>query len=317
MGEMEEAQIKQVSPMAQLIFIMVLSMFSGMLFSFLGAELVHMLYGIQLFGEDLTLLQDPSFEHTRSLNLILIFCQHVGAFILPAFIFQQRMQRFGVSYFEFTTPAKTVTWLGVVAMLASIPAIGMLAGWNESISLPASMKELETVLRSMEDAAAVVTEAVLATSSVSGLLINIFLIALIPALGEELLFRGIIQQIFARWSKNPHIGIWLAAALFSSLHMQFYGFVPRFLLGGMLGYLLFFSGNIWVPIAAHFANNAVAVLFTYLIHNQYVSESWAVYGSRGEDWFGVLASFAITGSCLWFMAKGKMNQKMNQEIETT
>jgi membrane protease YdiL (CAAX protease family) len=309
---MEETQIKQISPMAQLIFIMLLSICSGMLFSFLGTEVVHMLYGINLFEGDLALLNDPYFEHTRSLNLILIFCQHLGAFILPAFIFQQRMLRLDVSFFEFEKPNKKIIWIAVAAMLASIPTVGMLAGWNESLTLPEGMKELENTLRALEESAQQITEAVLATTSLGGLILNIALIALIPALGEELLFRGIIQRIFSKWTNNYHIGIWLSAALFSALHMQFFGFIPRFLLGGMLGYLFVFSGNIWVPIAAHFANNAIAIIFTYMIHNKVISESWGIYGSRAEDWFGVCLSMFLTGACLWYLYKYKLNQQTKE-----
>lgn len=308
MVEMEDTQIKQVSPFGQLAFIMLLSMFSGMVFSFLGAELIKILFGIQLFGEDMSLLQNPNFEHIRSLNLILIFCQHLGAFILPAVIFWQRMSRRNIHYFTFSKPNTTMLWLGVGAMVAAIPTIGMLAGWNESFTLPAGMEELEKSLRSLENAATQVTETVLFTNSIGGLLVNILFIALIPALGEELLFRGIIQQIFGKWSQNPHLGIWLAAALFSALHMQFYGFVPRFLLGGMLGYLFWFSGSIWVPIAAHFANNAIAIILTYFIHNEVFSESLASYGSNTEDWLGVLISLILVASCLFYMAKNKMKQ---------
>jgi len=298
MVEMEDAQIKQVSPFGLLAFIMLLSMFSGMIFSFLGAELIQILFGVQLFSEDMTLLQDPNFEHIRSLNMILIVCQHLGAFILPAFIFWQRTSRRGLQFFTFEKPNKTMLWLGIGAMVAAIPTIGMLAGWNESFTLPAGMEELEKALRALEASAAQVTETVLSTNSIGGLFINVFCIALIPALGEEFLFRGIIQQIFAKWSKNPHLGIWLAAALFSALHMQFYGFVPRFLLGGMLGYLFWFSGSIWVPIAAHFANNAIAIILTYAIQNEMISDSIANYGSNGDDWLGVIISIILVSFCL-------------------
>lgn len=309
MVEMEDTQIKQVSPFGLLALIMLLSIVSGMIFSFLGAELIHILFGVQLFGEDMTMLQDPNFEHIRSLNLILIVCQHLGAFILPAIIFWQRMNKRGVQYFNFNKPNSKLLWLGIGTMLTALPIIGMLAGWNESFTLPDAFSELEKTFRTLEDSAAKVTETVLLTHSLGGLIINILVIALIPALGEELLFRGVIQQIFGGWGKNHHVGIWLAAALFSALHMQFYGFVPRFLLGGMLGYLFWFSGSIWVPIAAHFANNALAIILTYLIHNKVISESIATYGSNQEDWLGVLISVILVSTGLFFIAKNKVQHK--------
>jgi membrane protease YdiL (CAAX protease family) len=98
--------------------------------------------------------------------------------------------------------------------------------------------------------------------SVGGLLVNIGLIAIVPAVGEELFFRGIIQQVLQTNLKS-HAAVWITAIIFSTIHFQFFGFIPRVLMGAFLGYLLVWTKNMWVPIIAHFANNAVAVLFYY------------------------------------------------------
>jgi hypothetical protein len=90
------------------------------------------------------------------------------------------------------------------------------------------------------------------------------MIGIIPAVGEELLFRGIIQRVLIQWTRNKHLGVWIAAILFSALHFQFYGFVPRALLGVMFGYMLIISGNLWLPVIAHFINNTVAVIAYYM-----------------------------------------------------
>jgi len=93
---------------------------------------------------------------------------------------------------------------------------------------------------------------------------NLFMIALIPALGEEFLFRGVLQRIFGEWFKNPHLAVWLAAILFSLAHYQFLGFMPRIILGALFGYIFLWTGNIWMPILAHFVNNTVGVIYYYL-----------------------------------------------------
>ena len=125
-------------------------------------------------------------------------------------------------------------------------------------------------MKASEEQAAALTEAFLKMSTPGELIFNLFMIALIPAIGEELLFRGIVQNIFSRWLKNNHAAVWFTAILFSAMHMQFYGFIPRLMLGAMLGYLLVWSGNLWWPIIAHFVNNAAAVIFSYLFQNKFI-----------------------------------------------
>jgi membrane protease YdiL (CAAX protease family) len=92
---------------------------------------------------------------------------------------------------------------------------------------------------------------------------NLLVIALLPAIGEELFFRGIVQKQFEELTQNRTAGIVLTALLFSALHMQFFGFIPRFVLGVFLGFLYQWSGTIWLPVTAHFINNAGAVILTW------------------------------------------------------
>ena len=112
-------------------------------------------------------------------------------------------------------------------------------------------------------------------------MVNILIIAVIPALGEELLFRGVIQQLFLKWNGKVHLSIWLTAFIFSAVHMQFLGFFPRLILGAVLGYMLVWSGSLWLPIIAHFTNNAFAVVVTYFIGVNKVDPSIESMGSEG------------------------------------
>jgi len=129
------------------------------------------------------------------------------------------------------------------------------------------------------------------------------MIALLPAIGEELLFRGVIQRIFIRWTKNSHWGIWIAAILFSALHMQFYGFIPRLLLGALFGYLLVWSGSMWLPIAAHFVNNAVAVIGMYMIDKGTINPEFEEIGSTGDSIYLSVISIAIVALLLWLIKR--------------
>lgn len=118
-------------------------------------------------------------------------------------------------------------------------------------------------LEKMEQRALELTTLFLTMNSASDLFFNLFLVALIPAIGEELFFRGVVQQYLQKILKNPHLGVCLTACVFSAIHMQFFGFLPRFLLGLILGYLFFYSGNLWMSVLGHFINNALGVLLAY------------------------------------------------------
>ena len=103
-------------------------------------------------------------------------------------------------------------------------------------------------------------------------------------------FRGVFQRLFSELFKNIHWGIIVSAALFSAMHMQFYGFIPRMLLGVIFGYLLIWSGSLWIPIAAHFVNNAFGVIYYYLYYNGTVGNGLQTEGTGSNDQLLVIVS---------------------------
>ena len=176
------------------------------------------------------------------------------------------------------------------------------------MSLPESLSGLENWMKTMEDAAKILTEKFLKVDSFGGLLFNVFMIAILPALGEELMFRGVIQRIFSSWTKNYHWGIWITAFLFSAMHMQFYGFLPRMALGAMFGYLLVWTGTMWVPILAHFVNNLMGVLGYFLIDKGTISNDIEEWGTGTEQVPLVLFSFLAVGVLLYLIYKGEQSK---------
>ena len=131
------------------------------------------------------------------------------------------------------------------------------------MQLPESFHSIKNYIIIMEEQAIKVTQAFLEMETLSDLIFNLFLIALLPAIGEEMLFRGVIQQRLKNIIGSPHISILITSFLFSLIHMQFFGFIPRFLLGALLGYLFYYSRNLWMPVIAHFMNNAIYVFLMY------------------------------------------------------
>jgi membrane protease YdiL (CAAX protease family) len=137
-------------------------------------------------------------------------------------------------------------------------------------------------------------KAYLQTENIGGLLINIFMVALIPALGEEFLFRGMIQRILYEWFRNKHLAIWIAALLFSLMHYQFLGLFPRVLLGALFGYLFVWTGSIWMAVLAHFINNGVAVIYYYIFYQGTLEVEPDHIGLEENAVLMIITSLALT-----------------------
>ena len=184
--------------------------------------------------------------------------------------------------------------LAVAIMVCAIPGINLLADLNSRVELPDSLDFIEQKLKAYEASAALLTERFLAADNIGQLLINIGLMALLPAFAEELSFRGTLQQIISKGqSTKVHVAIWVTAFVFSAIHMQFYGFVPRMLLGAMFGYVFVWSGSLWLPIVMHFTNNGLAVVLYYLTSRDSIGENSTniadTLGAGDTWWLGVLS----------------------------
>jgi len=201
-------------------------------------------------------------ENTVALKGMLLISS-VTTFILPAWILYRSES--GIHpYFERINKVSSLQYLFVfAAMLCFIPMMSLLAYWNESMQLPDSLQGVQQWMRASEDSAAVMTKQIVEESTWGGLLINLIILAVVPAVGEEMVFRGCLQNIFGRWIWNKHVVIWLVAIIFSAFHMQFFGFIPRMLLGAFFGYLYVWSRNIYLPIFGHFINNASATITAF------------------------------------------------------
>jgi len=133
--------------------------------------------------------------------------------------------------------------------------------WNYNITFPGS---LDKWIRETEETATAFTKFITNFTSLGNYLLGLVVIAVLPAIGEELAFRGMIQPSVHRLTGNIHVAIWVTAAFFSAFHFQFLGFIPRLMLGAMFGYMMAWSGNLWIPIIAHFTNNALGVTLIYI-----------------------------------------------------
>lgn len=284
------------------------------LFHSLASLIVGGIYGLNLFAEPSSIKALMDADAVGAIKF-LTAAQQVGFFLVPAIVFARLVDKKPVALLNLGKGPSVGTVLVVCALIyASAGTVDFFYEMNMRMQLPEFLSGIEEAMLMLEREAGELTELILKNQSVGNVLINIAVIGLIPALGEELLFRGLIQKYFSEWSNNKHVGVWLAAMAFSFMHMQFYGFLPRMLLGAMFGYLLLWTGNLWVPIVAHFLNNALVVIFMYFAGAGGMTE---LNSQSGEvDWTATSLSITLTAGLLYVVwRRGKMEAK-TLEVET-
>lgn len=284
---------RDMKPASQLMF----SLFI-IVVCFLAFMVLAMVIAIPVFGMD-SVLNIPTINDLDNPQKLLIMkylqtVQSLGLFIVPPLILGYLFHGKATEYLHLNKSINSPTLLLVVVlMLFAGPFINFIGELNNNMVFPEWLSAIEQWMKTAEENAAEITEAFLNVKSYGGLAFNIFMIALLPALGEELLFRGVIQRIFTNMTKNYHWGIWLSAILFSAIHVQFYGFVPRVLLGAIFGYLLVWSGSIWLPIVGHFLNNSIAVIAMFLISSKTISPKFEEIGSTSDSYYMAALSLAL------------------------
>lgn len=194
----------------------------------------------------------------RNYLRVALFLSHVFSFILPAIITLQYcykkewLSAVGLDRF----PSWKLIGLSILFLVVSIPLVSFSSEINKMIPLP-------PMLKSMESSTELILKTILKKDFFYEIVLNVIIIGIIPAIGEELMFRGVLQQQIGRLIHNQHAMVWVTACIFSAIHFQFEGFLPRAILGAVLGYLFVWTKNIWLPMIAHLFNNAAQVITIY------------------------------------------------------
>ncbi|MNJ99974.1 CAAX amino terminal protease self- immunity [compost metagenome] len=275
------------SPFVQMLFLLLFAIGGLIVFAIFGMVLVFFTSGLE--GIKGAAMNDYRFISALK---ILVVAQQIGLFLTPAILLAVVERKKLSNFYGFQVPK--VNWLLLVALLSIcwMPLMGLSNEWNQKMVFPEFLKGLERWMRGMEDSAAKATEAILKMNNVGDLLVNLLVIAVTPAICEELIFRGAVQRTIFRIKSNPHVAIWISAIIFSAIHFQFYGFLPRLLLGAAFGYVYFFTGSIWYAVFAHFLNNAYAVCVAYYLQKNNLSYTNA--DDINMPWYGYLISAILT-----------------------
>ncbi len=289
---MKNPVFANLSAGGKLVLLLGLVIVFGILFSLLG-----LLIGKLYLGVDLTqlavLIANPEGK-ALTFALFFQFLSQLGVFILPALFYGFFVSSKPADNLKISKVPSGISLLIVTfAVYAILPFINYLQDINQGLHVSTT---IDYWIRSKESQAQQLTEAFLKTESLGGLSVNLVVMALMPAIGEELIFRGIVQRLFVRMTRNVHAGIVITAFIFSAIHLQFLGFLPRFVLGMMLGYAFVISGSLWTPIWLHFLNNASSVVIYYLHFNGYIKISMDNFGNT-QNMVYVVGSLLVT---IWF-----------------
>lgn len=218
-----------------------------------------------------------------------ILTQNLLAFILPVIITVVFITPKPTSFLQIDKVPSLKTIIFLIATFCTMtPAMNYLVEWNNNISLPESMKGIETWMRNAENAAQAVTDSILNKNNI---ILSILLVGLLTGLSEEFLFRGGLQRILATKPINIHIAIWIVAFIFSAIHFQFFGFFPRLILGAFFGYMAYWSGSLWTAIIAHALNNST-VIIAHALNNRYEFNLDKVGVAQHEE-FPILALLSV------------------------
>jgi uncharacterized protein len=260
-------QRTQPSPAIQLILFIGITIGAILLGYVLGALVIFAVYGLDTLMQLAQLnLSNP--DTINALWILQVVSTTIPLFIAPIFFANVIVKEPR----EYLRPAwgfpPVLLVLVFCIMFISSPLIEFLANINQKMSFPPSLKFIYDWMREKEDTAQKLTGILLQMKTVGSMIRNVIIVGLLTAIAEEFMFRGVIQTIFTRWTKNYHAAIWITAILFSSFHMEFFGFLPRMALGALLGYMVAWSGSIWPAVWGHFINNGTAVVVTYLYQHK-------------------------------------------------
>lgn len=282
---MKAGYLSGMHPFSKILMSVIISLASLLLVSILGFVLALLIFDVEM-NQIAVSVADPMNPANLSLLKYFQILQGIGLFILPALLIAILFFEKGPLQFGYRKGPSFVSifWV-IVVIFFGLPVINQLTAWNMSLKLPGFLSGIEEAMKRMEDSAALLTEAFLSTKSIWGLIVNLLMIAVIPAIGEELFFRGILQKFIIDWTKNPLRGIIITAFFFSFFHLQFYGFLPRFYLGVLFGLMYYWSGTIWLPIIAHFINNGAAVMVYFFFGKEVVENNLDSVGTLDNNWF--------------------------------
>jgi hypothetical protein len=297
------------APLLQLLisFLVVLGI-GLLLFSIL------ILAGTMIFGVDVSHLGSPSFgEGVREAGFIryMLAAQDISFFIVPGIVI---LAKFNPGHHGGILNIRKVRMneiiLVIILAFCAFPLTSLAGELNSQMVLPERLSGVEHWMKDKEDYANHLMDLLMTPETMKGMWMNILIIACIPAVGEELIFRGVFQKIFQNLFRSGHVSVWVTSFIFSAIHFQFYGFLPRLILGLIFGYLFLWTGKLWLPVTAHFINNAVPTIWSYMNGWETINEKPSA-GPAGQTAMLILSLLA--GSIILVYFSKRSAEKVSED----
>lgn len=310
----KEPVFSKISPGGQVLLLVALVL-AGTIFSIVAAYGISMLVWGKEFITQAASGQIISLGFLRTFQII----NQIGIFIFPPIAFAWLISERPMNFLGISKPRANQMILAIMAVLSIAPVINVLVQWNEGLTLPHMFRGIENWMRNTEENAARLTENFLNSGSPADLALNLLMIGILPALGEELLFRPALIGVLKKMFRNVHWPVIISAIVFSAFHLQFFGFFPRLVLGLLMGYLYVWSGSLWVPALAHFVNNSVVVVVSWLFQNQYIEKNLTDLEGVGS-WLYVAISVVLTALVMtgvYISGKRRRDLETGPEINQT
>jgi uncharacterized protein len=282
----------------QLLLFLGMAVGTFMIFTLIGMAILSGITGISAFdvANVATWKANPRMIiYVRGMLVI----QFLGLFLIPSLLFAYFSDPKPLQYLGLRTPAKPVYWiLGIASLIVAIPLVEYTGILNRKIDFGG----LQQWVQSMEDEAMKQIKFMLDKRTTSELVMNIIFISVFAGIGEEIFFRGVLQRLFIKATKNPWIGIIITAFFFSAMHLQFFGFIPRFLMGILLGAVYWYSGSLIVTMAAHFFYDAFIIILVYF-NPEMLENNEATMFNGSAMLVTTIISAALVGLMIWFIKK--------------
>ena len=287
------------SAYANLLYYLLVVILGGLISSYMvGAIFCQFVYGISFFSSSELVFDAENVAMINAMKTMQFF-NAIGTFVLPPLAFIHLRGKDAVSYFRLKSNLGLKTILVLLLMAwAMIPLANFLGVLNEALPIP----EFLNFLKLAEEQTLLLTEQFLQMDTVLDLIAMLVLMGVVAALGEELLFRGVLQNLFKEWSGSKHVAVWITAFLFSVIHLQYHAILPRFALGGFIGYVYLYSGSLRAPILLHFLYNSTLVVLTFFVQQEALNESVEQVGTSDLSLI-ILSAFVLLLSLVKFLPK--------------
>lgn len=250
-------------------------------------------------------------------RMVLLFIQGVGSgigFWIAAYVIMHFIDKADL-HWEIQLPKFNLQGAGAVVLitLGAMLFNALLIYWNSHLALPEFMSETEAWMREMEGQMAELTKFLTDFQSIPELLMGLLVIGVLAGIGEEMFFRGLLQPKVHLYTGNAHLGVWVTAIIFSAIHVQFFGFLPRVFLGAIFGYMYLYSGSLVYPIFGHILNNSFTVLLVYM-----ANQGWVDFDIESTDRISypaaILGLLVLVAGIIYFKKINKPNGELDQGI---